>query len=217
MRILLCAATSFEIQPTIELAKQKHWQHQVANCITGVGLTAATYSIAKAIFAEKPDLIIQAGIAGCFDENLPLGKTVVVETETLGDAGVLENGNFKSLFDLNLIADNDMPWQKKQLPNLKTDLIVHTGLLKVSGVSVNEITTNTERINYLKNNLGAVVESMEGSALHYVALQENTPFLQLRSLSNYVGERDKEKWKLAEAIQSLNTELQQILSKIIDQ
>ncbi len=48
---------------------------------------------------------------------------------------------------------------------------------------------------------------MEGAALHYVCLQEQIPFVQIRSVSNYVGERDKTKWKMKEAIENLNTEL----------
>jgi futalosine hydrolase len=55
---------------------------------------------------------------------------------------------------------------------------------------------------------------MEGAALHYVALCEKIPFLQLRAVSNYVGERDKNKWALREAIANLNMELQRILIKL---
>ena len=54
---------------------------------------------------------------------------------------------------------------------------------------------------------------MEGAALHYVCLSEKIPFLQLRSVSNYVGERDKNKWAVREAIANLNIELQKILIK----
>jgi futalosine hydrolase len=55
---------------------------------------------------------------------------------------------------------------------------------------------------------------MEGAALHYVALMEKIPFLQLRSLSNFVGERDKNKWLMKEAIINLNLELQSLILKL---
>ena len=48
---------------------------------------------------------------------------------------------------------------------------------------------------------------MEGAAFHFVCLQQNIPFLQLRSISNKVGERNKTKWNLIEAIVNLNREL----------
>jgi futalosine hydrolase len=55
---------------------------------------------------------------------------------------------------------------------------------------------------------------MEGAALHYVCLQENIPFVQIRSVSNYVGERDKTKWKIQEAIENLNRELLLMINRI---
>ncbi len=48
---------------------------------------------------------------------------------------------------------------------------------------------------------------MEGAAFHYACLQENIPFLQLRSISNYVEVRDKSKWKIQLAIKELNDTL----------
>jgi futalosine hydrolase len=54
---------------------------------------------------------------------------------------------------------------------------------------------------------------MEGAALHFVALMENITFLQLRSVSNYVGERDKTKWDLSGAINNLNKQLQDLISQ----
>jgi futalosine hydrolase len=44
---------------------------------------------------------------------------------------------------------------------------------------------------------------MEGAALHYVGGITNTPFIQIRAVSNYVGERNKAKWKLKESIEQL--------------
>jgi futalosine hydrolase len=55
---------------------------------------------------------------------------------------------------------------------------------------------------------------MEGAALHYIGLLEKIPFLQIRSLSNFIGERNKAKWKMKEAIAALNRELQRILMKL---
>src|SRR4029079_19122905 len=90
-----------------------------------------------------------------------------------------------------------------------------TGLTIVDGVTVNEISTNKKRIVYYREQLNDSVESMEGAALHYVALQEKIPFLQMRSLSNFVGERDKSKWVMDIAIANLNIELKRILTKFL--
>jgi futalosine hydrolase len=212
MHLLLCSATPFEIQPTIDFIKREKLLN-VEILITGVGLVAATYSITQAILRKKPQFILQAGVAGCLDEHLPLTKIVVVENEMTGDVGVLQQGHFHSLFDLGLLGQNDPPWTNGKLTN-NVEALKSAGLTMVDGVTVNEITTSPERIRHYRE-LGARIESMEGAALHYVALREKIPFLQIRSLSNFVGERDKGRWMMKEAINSLNLELERLLFKLL--
>jgi futalosine hydrolase len=43
---------------------------------------------------------------------------------------------------------------------------------------------------------------------------EQIPFLQLRSVSNYIAERNKKNWKLSEAVTHLNKALLQTLQKL---
>jgi futalosine hydrolase len=55
---------------------------------------------------------------------------------------------------------------------------------------------------------------MEGGALHYVGLQERITFLQIRSISNDIGIRDKSKWNISLAIQRLNDRLVRLLQEL---
>jgi futalosine hydrolase len=214
MQLLLCASTEFEIEPSIEFVRREKVQN-VDILITGVGMMATTYSLTKAILRKRPDFVLQAGIAGSLDENLPLTKVVLVENEIIGDLGVLDNGTFKTLFDLSLLDKTSFPWNNGKLSNNMQSL-KSTGLKIVDGVTVNEISTNKNRIAYYKDQLNASVESMEGAAFHFVALQENLRFLQMRSLSNFVGERDKTKWVIDVAVANLNVELTRIISKLLN-
>ncbi len=43
---------------------------------------------------------------------------------------------------------------------------------------------------------------------------EKIPFLQIRSVSNYIGERNKKKWNMKESIINLNNELTSLLYKL---
>ena len=67
-------------------------------------------------------------------------------------------------------------------------------------------------IKFYRNVFAPVTESMEGAALHYVCLMENVPFLQIRSISNYIGERNKKKWDMMESINNLNNSLVKIIN-----
>jgi futalosine hydrolase len=212
MHILLCAATEMEIGPTILALSQKK-EHSVKFLITGVGMLACTYALTKEVIVNRPDAVIQAGVAGTLVPAHTLASVVAVRSECIGDMGVMEKENFLSLFDLKFLGPNTQPWQNGKLVN-ESGLLKSAGLRTVDGVTVNEITTHEERIHYYRNSLQVQVESMEGAALHYVALLEKIPFLQIRSLSNFIGERNKEKWQLKEAVAHLNHALQHLLTQL---
>ena len=211
MKILLCAATEMEIAPTIQ-SLASHEPYHIEVVITGVGLMTSTYALTKAVAIHQPAMIIQAGIAGTLEENQPLGEVVVVRNETVGDLGVQEASGFQSLFDLKLLSSDIHPWKQGLLMN-ENEILPSIGLKIVDGVTVNEISTDQHTILYYRNGLNTQVETMEGAALHYVALMERLPFLQIRSLSNFIGERDKTKWEMKKSIASLNKVLQQLLTK----
>jgi futalosine hydrolase len=211
MHILLCAATETEIAPTLQAMTKEG--HRISFLITGVGLMACAYAITKEICTHRPEVILQAGVAGSLTTDQPLGEVVVVRRECVGDLGVAEAGTFRSPFDLNLGNPNAWPWQNGRLDNAE-EWLNKTGLPVVDSVTVNQITTSPETIAYYRNELKVQAESMEGAVLHYVALLERLPFLQLRSFSNFIGERDKSKWRLNEAIKNLNRELGRILSTL---
>ncbi len=242
MHILLIAATSFEIQPAIDLLSIKpapetpdgppspqtpdgppapatappargNSGHSITTLITGVGSMATTWSLMRQIGRQRPDLIIQAGIAGSFTRKPP-GEVVVVEAEELADLGVWEEGQFKSLFDLKLADGDRLPFSGGRLVNPYQQLLALTALERVKGITVNEITTDPDRIRWYQQNTAAVVESMEGGGLHYTALQEKIAFLQLRSVSNDIGVRDKTKWDIRSAMGRLTEELISLLGRL---
>lgn len=183
--------------------------------LSGVGMLSSTYTLTKIALKEAPNLIIQMGIAGSFDKNLPLGKVVMVNEEALGDLGVEEHEIWNDSFDLKLSDPNERPFKNSMLPNpwLNDYNLLH--LPEVRAITVNQISTNEKRIATLSAKYRASVESMEGAALHYVSLNENIPFVQIRSISNYVGERDKSKWQMKEAISNLNKTVIHLIDQLI--
>lgn len=220
MRIIITAATTGEWMPAFaeldnRLAENsirfKPVFHQ-----SGVGMLASAVSLTQAILTEKPDLVIQVGIAGCFDSNLPLGTVVVVNNEQLGDTGVLEDGKWKDIFDLKLEKSSYHPYEKRKLPNPWLKQYNLLQLPEVDAITINRITTGTDEIARLQKKYAPVIESMEGAALHYVCRETQTPFLQIRAISNYIGERDKSKWLIGESIATLNQTILQLLEKLYD-
>lgn len=215
MNVLLAAATTLEIRPFLDHFRKKGFERYAVDVlITGPGLMAATHSLTRQIGLKRPDLVIQAGIAGCFNKKMPLGSIVAVKREVIADEGVKEGKKFNTLFDLKLVKSNQFPYRKGWLVNPDADkLIKENGFKSVNGVTINQISTDPRQIKEYQLRYKAVVESMEGAALHYVCLQSAIPFLQLRGVSNYIGERDKSKWDFQKPIGNLNNALITMLEK----
>jgi futalosine hydrolase len=212
MNCLLVAATPIEISPFLHYLQslngnKKGLLNDTDVLITGIGLTAATYSIAKRLHISKPGLVIQAGVAGCFSKKIPLGAVMAVQQDCIADQSVVELNTLKTLFNLKLVPQNMFPFKKGWLVNPDKALLKSTGLKTVQGISVNEITTSKQKIRFYEETFNPVVESMEGAALHYTCLMEKVPFLQLRSTSNYIGERNKKNWDMKTAVTNLNNQL----------
>jgi futalosine hydrolase len=216
MYILLVAATRLEIQPTMEFLREQHFEvnnHVIDVLVTGVGSINTTYLLSYNINNERPDYMIQAGICGSFSTDHAPGDLVFVSEEAMADLGVEENNEFRDVFDLGLQETTTGPYTGKSLINPYCDDWNEYDLPFVKGVTINEVTTRTQRIEQLKKKYFAEVESMEGAAFHYTALMERIPFMQLRAVSNYVGERDKSKWKIRQAIEELNWQLIEIFKQ----
>ena len=215
MEIMLVAATPLEIAPTLDWLQKNEFRsgkdHHVKILITGIGSMLTTYRLMEGIRGQKPAAMIQAGIGGSFSLTCPPGTLTIVQEECFGDLGVEEEGVFKDVFDMHLQTPGQFPFTDKSLLNPYTSHWAHLGLSFVKGVTVNEVTTSSERIKMLQQKYAAIVESMEGAAFHYVCLQQQIPFLQLRAISNMVGERDKKNWLMKDSIAILNHQLTAIL------
>lgn len=214
MYILLVAATKLEIQPTIDYLQKHSFRCQgndIDVLITGVGSISTTYLLMESINGKRPLYMLQAGIAGSFLDTHPLGSVTLISEEILGDAGVEENNSFKDVFDMGLQKESTGPYTGRSLVNPYTHDWAKYNLPFVKGLTINEISTSQSRIQQLQQKYSPAVESMEGAAFHYTGIMESIPFMQIRGISNYVGERDKSKWEMQEAIDTLNIQLVEFL------
>jgi futalosine hydrolase len=207
MKLLVAAATGFEIKPFMQ-------DNKTADILlTGVGIPPTVFHLTRQLVQKQYDLVIQAGIAGSFNNELETGSVVMVEADTFGDIGIDESGKFNTLFETALADPNDFPYHNGWLLN-KHQYFTGPALLPVKGITVNKIIDNPLQVKRMQQKFGADIESMEGAAFHYVCLQQKVSFLQLRSISNTAGDRDKRNWSMEEAVQNLNDELKKLVENI---
>jgi futalosine hydrolase len=206
-KIAIVAATSQEMAPLKLLLKQQKKQFagtEVSFYCTGVGSMASCFFLTQLFSKNQFHFVLQLGIAGSFSNDFLLGSAVVVSKEFLADVGVYENNQWNDVFDMGFAGANTYPFKNKALPNafVKNKIINNT--IKAIGVTVNTITTNTKIKNCYMQKYNAQIESMEGAALHYACNSFKIPYLQIRGISNRVGQRNKLFWRINEAIESSN-------------
>ena|SRR5450631_4508254 len=214
MHLLLVSATTFEIRETVQWLDDNSLHHNAPKpdlLISGIGQLQTAYALQKKIAVRRPGLVIQAGFGGTPNPE-DTGKVYAIRSESIADLGAIDRQGFRDIFELGLEKPDQFPFQKGQLNNPYHHLLDRTGLPVLDGVTVNEIKSSD--FPGFQRNVHPVVESMEGAALHYVCLMEKIPFLQIRSVSNVLGDRDKGRWKLEEAAHNLHNALVSIIRKL---
>lgn len=208
MNILLTAATEMELP---EIASQNP---DITTCISGIGAAITMFHLQDALQKNNYDLVIQCGIAGSFNlEKYHLGEVVLVGSDTFADLGISANSAFSSLFDLSFLEKNKFPFTNGELVN-ETAYQNKYKLALARAATVNMVTDDKIYIKKLQQKFAADIETMEGAALHYICIYKKIPFLQIRAISNEVGERQKDKWKIKEALQNLNSEVNKIIKEL---
>lgn len=214
MKLLLVAATGFEIAPFITQLEQnavRITEHtfriqgtEIHVLLTGVGIMATTYALTKKLLQVRFDAALQVGVGGSYDRHVPLGSVVQITSEVVADLGAEDHYQFLDIYQLGLLRPDDFPFRNGRLNCLPHALFQGVSLPEMTGATVNMVSGSSFTADLRINHFGCQVESMEGAAFHYVCLQEQVPFLQVRAISNYVEPRNRDAWQMPLAIKNLN-------------
>lgn len=208
LKILIVAATEFEIKPLM----LEQTNHQVDFLVTGVGQMFTAYHTGITLLQNNYQLAINAGICGSFRRDWELGKVVNVVSEQFGDLGIEEaNGDFKDMFAMSFLDENKSPFHNAKLESPSQNF---TFLTNAKSLSVNKVHGFEPSITRIKELYDCDIENMEGIGFFYACLLKNIPFLEIRSISNYVESRNRENWKIELAVKNLNQTLLEILQRI---
>ncbi len=187
--------------------------------LTGIGTTSTCYRLTKKIMEAKAsgkeyDLVVNIGIAGSYAFNdtkegpalFPMGSSAIIEKEYFGDLGFETIFGFQTLFQYEILDADVFPFKggalyRKPLENRFEEFL--NRYKKATGVTVQTVTGNPNRKEELCKQFNPHIESMEGAAVYYVCLLENIDCFELRTVSNEVGERNREKWNTPLALESL--------------
>ncbi len=164
--------------------------------ITGVGMTATAFALGRRL-SDAYGLVLNLGIAGAFDRSIPLGEVVHITADTFAELGAEDKDEFLTIEALGFGKSSYRPLPQNQYQE-------PAALKKVESITVNKVHGNKNSIITLLNRLTPATESMEGAAVFYACTELKIPSMQIRSISNYVEERNRDNWKIGLAIKNLN-------------
>jgi len=198
--------------------------HEVALCAGGMGKANAAHAAALLLTKFEPRVLIVFGIGGAYaSSGARIGDLALASEEIAGDEGVLTPEGFKGTQYIGIplvqtaqaLVHNHFPATSTLLQRVHRGLSasrpsenVHTGKF----VTLSTCTGTNERARELESRYGALCENMEGAAAAQVAVLHNVPWLEVRSISNIVEERDLKQWDIPRAAQ----EVQQAILTIVE-
>ena len=203
MRILVVAATSFEVESLkSEVGSRKSDSGlktlDLELLITGVGMVATAFALGKHLADHQYDLVINLGIAGSFDRGIAFGEIVEVVEDQLAELGAEDDEAFLPIETLGF---------GESIFKTDTRLSSYTNqqLKQVTAITVNTVHGYEGSIEKLTGRIQPQLESMEGAAFFYSCKQVGVPCLQIRAVSNYVEKRNRDAWQIGLAIKNLNS------------
>lgn len=213
MKILLITATEAEAKILIRnfnlkaVSNNMFSNDKIDLLLGGVGVHTSIFETTKYLSNNKPDLIINAGIAGAYKGKAKIEEVFAVKSDYFGDAGYYDNDSFINIFNSNF-------------NNLYSDIFIGGKLYfseeyyeSFENISdVEAVTVNTaERFSPEEN---SVLESMEGAAIVMCAKLFSIKCLQIRAVSNIVNVTPKSDWKVKEAIKNYSQIITDFIKKI---
>jgi futalosine hydrolase len=152
--------------------------------------------------------VVSAGVAGGFADRVAVGGTVLADRSLAADLGAESPEGFIPVDELGMspevlggaIAVEADPALLTTLRSALPAAVVGTVL------TVNTVTgTATSTRALAERHPDAVAEAMEGYGVAVAAAQAGLPFVELRTISNPIGPRDRGAWRLREALAALGT------------
>lgn len=207
-RVLIMTAVEAEREAVLRglsaAARPVNGSPEFAVSLAGVGPAMAAASTAAELAGGAYDLVISAGIGGGFAERAPVGSVVIASELIAADLGAETPDGFTGVEALGFGSariEADAGLAGRLLEGLQA-----AGLAVCRGpvLTLSTVTGTAATAELLAARVpGAAAEAMEGFGVAVAAQRLGLPVLELRTISNVVGPRQRELWRIGDALQAL--------------
>ena len=173
---------------------------ELVACCGGVGKVNAAMATQVAIDRHNPDLIINVGVAGCFEE-VPIGTVVLCDSFVQHDVDTTGCGDPIGL--VSTVNRVDFPTSDLNRAKAAMD---KTGITyRVGKVATGDwFAVDSERAHFIANTFHPLLCEMEGCAVAQVCHRHGVPFMAIKSVSDCIFLHHNFSFNFPAAMKDLN-------------
>jgi futalosine hydrolase len=170
--------------------------------VTGIGKTNIAFS-STFIFSKLKNIktVILIGIAGAYrNSGLKIGDIISVERDFFVDEALFNKNELTMTSEIGFsICENNA-----------VNFSSFSMLEAVNANTVSLLSADDLMANLYQKKTGALIETMEGASFGLISAKMAVKAYQVRGISNYCGDRNKQEWDIKKAINSLKNFLKKI-------
>ena len=183
---------------------------ELVACCGGVGKVNAAMATQVAIDRHNPDLIINVGVAGCFEE-VPIGTVVLCDSFVQHDVDTTGCGDpigMVSTVNLVEFPASGVPTAQRAMDT--TGYAYRVGKC----ASGDWFGVAGERAEFIKDTFHPLLCEMEACAEAQVCYRNRVPFMAIKSVSDCLGEHQNYDFDFPKAMENLNDVVMAFVSAI---
>ena len=185
-------------------------QEDIIACCGGVGKVNAAMATQLFIDLYHPDLILNVGVAGCF-EDLPIGTLVLPDRFMQHDMDTSGIGDPVGL--ISTVNRMDFPTARQEAAKAALDALGCT--YRVGSVATGDwFATECDRARWIADTFHPLLCEMEGCAVAQVCLRNGVKFMAIKSVSDCLFEHHDFAFNFPAAMKDLNRVVMAFLTQL---
>lgn len=183
-------------------------RENVIACAGGIGKVNAAMATQMAISRYNPELIIDCGVAGCF-QNVEIGTIMLAEKFVQHDVDTTGCGDPIGLVStINVVDFPTSDFEQAKTAMAKTGINFLAGV----GATGDWFAKAGDRAAFIRDTFNPLFVEMEGCAVAQVCLRNHVKFMAIKSVSDCLFGNDNYDFNFPQAMRDLNT----VVMKFID-
>jgi adenosylhomocysteine nucleosidase len=185
----------------------------VIACCGGISKVNAAMATQLLIDRYHPDLILNAGVAGCM-EDLPIGTLVLAERFLQHDVDTSQCGDRVGLVS----TVNMVHFPTSDLARAKAAMDRTGRPYRVGTVATGDwFAYDCDRAHWIRDTFQPLLCDMEGCAVNQVCYRNGVPFMSLKAVSDCIFAHHDFYFNFPEAMRDLNAAVMDFVEELLRQ